>query len=177
MRVIDAQRVPADGPLVVASNHISYLDPVALGSACPRPISYMAKVELFAIPVLGPLIEGLEAYPVDRNRGDVAAIKRSVKILQEGRAVGIFPEGGRNLDGTAVPKTGAVLLASMAGAPLVPAAIGGTRNPRSLGRITVVFGEPMEILRDRKARGDDLEKWTRELMRRIAALKETIGAN
>jgi 1-acyl-sn-glycerol-3-phosphate acyltransferase len=76
MRVHGAELVPRDGPLIVACNHVSYFDPPALGVAMPRPIHYMAKVELFAMPVLGPVIARLNAFPVDRSRGDVAALGR-----------------------------------------------------------------------------------------------------
>ena len=97
MRVIGIENVPHEGPLIVACNHVSYVDPVALGVALPRRVWYMAKAELFHIPVLGPTIAALGAYPVDRGKGDVAAIRGSVRVLKEGKAIGIFPEGTRNL--------------------------------------------------------------------------------
>ena len=177
MQTVGRSNVPRSGPLIVACNHISYVDPVALGCASPRRLLYMAKLELFEIPVFGRILLELGAYPVDRSRGDVAAIKRSVAILKAGNAVGIFPEGGRNRDGTAKPRSGAALLASLSGAPIVPAAIAGTRYSKQLHRVTVAFGEPFHVVRDRQARGDDLEKWTDEIMRRIRMLKESIGAD
>ena len=102
-RVVGAERIPATGPLIIACNHVSYFDPPALGAAVPRPVSYMAKSELFAIPVLGPLIRALGAFPVDRSRGDVAAMRAAVRLLQGGAVFGIFPEGGRNIDGSKKP--------------------------------------------------------------------------
>ena len=87
--------------MIVACNHVSYLDPVVLGIGFLRPVTYLAKKELFAIPVLGPIIYKLGAYPLDREAGGAAAIRAALRALKEGRCVGIFPEGGRNLDGQA----------------------------------------------------------------------------
>ncbi|MDE2572525.1 MAG: 1-acyl-sn-glycerol-3-phosphate acyltransferase, partial [bacterium] len=75
LRVGGAERVPLRGPLILASNHTSYLDPPVLGCAAPRTVSYMAKSELFRIPLLGSIIGGLHAFPVERGKGDVAAIR------------------------------------------------------------------------------------------------------
>ena len=177
MRVHGAERVPLTGPLIVACNHVSYFDPPALGVAMPRPIHYMAKTELFAIPVLGRVITWLGAFPVDRSRGDRAAIKRSVEVLRSGEALGIFPEGTRNPTGEVEPQVGVALLASLAGAPVVPAFVSGTAKANRLARIDVAFGEPMQIGTGQKATREDLAKWTGEIMARVFALGETIGAD
>ena len=132
-RVIGVERIPAAGPLIIACNHVSYFDPPALGAAVPRPVSYMAKSELFAIPVLGPLIRALGAVPVDRSRGDVAAMRAAVRVLQAGAVFGIFPEGGRNLDGTKTPQLGVALLASWSGATVLPAYVSGTSQGKRAG--------------------------------------------
>ncbi|GAC1423404.1 MAG: lysophospholipid acyltransferase family protein [Candidatus Velthaea sp.] len=171
------ENVPRSGPVIVAGNHVSYLDPVAMGIGLPRPITYLAKKELFAIPLLGAIVRGCGAYPLDREAGGVAAVRAALRVLKEGKCVGIFPEGTRNKDGNAEEKGGAALLAALSGAPVVPAAIIGTRDAKRLGRIRVVYGEPLTIVRQRKADGDDLEKWTAEIMRRIRALEESIGAH
>ena len=170
-RVVGAQNVPQDGPLIVAANHISNFDPPLLGVALPRPVSYMAKKELFAMPVLKQLIPRLNAYPVDRQAGGTAALRASLRLLKEGRAVGIFPEGGRNVSGTNEEKAGAAFLAAASGAPVVPAAIVGTRKLRPFGRVTVVFGEPVRVERNRQSDGGDLEKGAAEIMQRIRALE------
>jgi 1-acyl-sn-glycerol-3-phosphate acyltransferase len=175
-RSYDAANVPATGPVIVACNHVSYLDPVVLGIGIRRPLTYLAKKELFAIPVLGPIITGLGVYPLDREAGGVAAVRAALRALKEGRCVGIFPEGTRNLTGQVEGKGGAALLGALSGAPVVPAAISGTRRARPFHRIRVVYGEPLHVERNRKADGDDLEKWTAEIMRRIRALEESIGA-
>ena len=173
-RVVGADKVPRDGGLVVAANHISNFDPPILGVAVPRPLWYMAKKELFAMPGLGALIRRLNAFPVDRQAGGTAALRASLRMLKEGRAVVVFPEGGRNVTGTNEEKAGAAFLAAVSGAPVVPAAIGGTRRLRPFGRVTVTFGEPMRVVRDRQSDGDDLEKGAAEIMQRIRALEESI---
>ena len=173
-RVVGAENVPSSGGLVVAANHISNFDPPILGVAVPRPVWYMAKKELFAMPVLGPLIRRLNAFPVDRQAGGTAALRASLRMLKEGRAVVIFPEGGRNVTGTNEEKAGAAFLAAVSGAPVVPAAIVGTRRLRPFRRVTVTFGEPMRVVRNRQSDGDDLEKGAAEIMQRIRALEESI---
>jgi 1-acyl-sn-glycerol-3-phosphate acyltransferase len=174
-RVIGAENVPRTGGVVVAANHISNLDPPLLGVASPRPISYMAKKELFAMPVLRWLLPPLNAFPVDRQAGGTAALRASLRMLKEGRCVGIFPEGGRNVTGTNEEKAGAAFLAAASGMPVVPAAIIGTRKLRPFGRVSVVFGEPMHVTRNRQSDGDDLEKGAAQIMQRIRALEESIS--
>ncbi len=176
-KVIGASNIPATGPAIVACNHVSYLDPPALGCGIERPIAYMAKTELFEIPVLGPVIRALGAFPVDRSRGDVAAIKQAAEVLKSGALLGIFPEGTRNIDGTVKPQLGVALLASMSGAPVVPAYLSGTSQAQRLAKVTVVYGEPVRFEPGRKARREDLAKWTDDLMSRIHALRETIVGN
>ena len=163
------ENVPRQGALIVACNHRSYLDPPGMGCFCPRRISYMAKKELFEIPVLGPLIRAVGAYPVDRQGSARAAIKRSLEVLEAGGTVGIFPEGTRNRDGSAAPQTGVALLASLSGAPVVPAHIGSDGASR-LARIKVAFGPPMRLPPDRKATHDDLAKFTADIMQAIQSL-------
>jgi 1-acyl-sn-glycerol-3-phosphate acyltransferase len=176
-RSFESRHVPSTGAVIVACNHVSYFDPVALGVGFTRPVTYLAKKQLFAIPVLGPIIARLGAYPLDREAGGVAAVRAALRALKEGRCVGIFPEGTRNRAGGAPEKGGAALLAALSGAPVVPAAIAGTRRLRLRHPIRVIYGEPLRVERQRKADGDDLEKWTEEIMQRIRALEEQIGDN
>ena len=172
-----AENVPRTGPVIVASNHLSYLDPVALGIGLPRMVTYLAKKELFEMPVLSFFVRGCGAYPLDREAGGVAAVRAALRVLKEGRCVGIFPEGTRNLSGAAPEKGGAAFLAALSGAPVVPAAITGTKDAKRFSQIRVVYGKPMVITRNRKADGDDLEKWTAEIMRSIRVREESIGGN
>jgi len=177
LRVAGTEHIPPRGPLIVACNHVSYFDPPALGAAATRPLGYMAKRQLFLIPLLGPLLRALGAFPVDRSRGDVAAIKAALELLSKGAAMGIFPEGTRNMKRDIKPQMGVALLASRTGAAVVPAHVSGTARVRRLARIGVAFGEPLRFESPGKATRDDLAKWTLELMRRIDALGEIFGGN
>lgn len=171
------ENIPRDGPLILACNHISLLDPPVMGSFVPRQISYMAKKELFDIPVLGPAIAAVGAYPVDRKGSAASAIKRSVEVLRRGGCIGIFPEGGRNLEGQHEARAGVALLASLGKAPVVPAAIVGLDRKHKRGQIKVAFGKPMSLPAGRKATRDELAKFTDEVMSEIYALARDIGGN
>lgn len=169
-RATGTENVPRSGPLIVACNHRSYLDPPGMGCFCPRRISYMAKKELFDIPILGPAISAVGAYPVDRQGSARAAIKRSLEVLQRGGTVGIFPEGTRNRDGSVQPQTGVALLATLAGAPIVPAHIGGSDRAAQFAQIKVAFGPPIMPPAGGKATHEELAKFTAEIMSAISAL-------
>lgn len=175
MQAHGRENVPKDGPVIIACNHISNLDPPVLGTASPRRISYMAKQELFEIPVLGPLIAAVGAYPVDRKGSATAAIKRSVEVLRAGGAVGIFPEGGRNITGENEVRGGVALLASLGKAPVVPACIVGTGKANRLAQFHVIFGKPLALPADRKATREEMANFTAEVMRAIRSLPESIG--
>jgi 1-acyl-sn-glycerol-3-phosphate acyltransferase len=176
-RATGVENIPREGPVIIACNHLSYLDPPVMGSFVPRRINYMAKAELFRIPVLGPAIRAVGAYPVDRHGSAKAAIKRSVEVLRDGGVIGIFPEGTRNASGAAEPRKGAALLASLSGAPVVPACILGSERAKRLGQIKVAFGTPLRLPADRKATSDDLAKFTDEIMGAIHALAESMSAD
>lgn len=179
-RVCGEERVPETGGLVVAANHRSYLDPPVLGAWFPRMIHFMAKKELFAMPVVGPVITSWQAFPVDRERADLGAIRHALRILRDGGVVGIFPEGRRNLDGEAKARGGAVLLAATAKVPIVPVALVGTsvalRRFRRSG-MEVRIGEPIVLQGSAgKPTKDEVDRWTSELSHtidRLADIKNT----
>lgn len=176
-RATGVENIPLEGPLIIACNHLAYLDPPVMGCFSPRQISYMAKRELFEIPVLGWAIRKVGAYPVDREGSATAAIKRSVEVLRAGGCIGIFPEGGRNQEGEKEARAGVALLASLGKAPVVPAAIVGSDRAKYLAQIKVAFGKPIALPADRKATRDDLEKFTNETMSAISALIREIGGD
>ena len=130
------EHVPMEGPLVVASNHGSHLDPPLLGHALGRPVAFMAKAELFAIPLLGAVIRACGAYPVRRGASDREAIRTATAKLEEGWATGVFLDGTRQANGRVNnPLPGAALLAARSGAPLLPVAIVNSHRALGSGRI------------------------------------------
>ena len=171
---IGGEHVPMTGPVILACNHISYLDPPAIGVSSPRAVSYMAKQELFDIPLLGQLIRLLYAFPIDRGRGDVGAMKQALAVLKTGACLGVFPEGTRNREGIKMtPGLGVALLAVKSGATVVPTFITGAADAKKFATIAVIFGEPLRIEGGRKASRKDLAKWSDVLMERIYQLRET----
>ena len=170
MLAYGTENVPKTGPVIIACNHVSYFDPPVLGTTSPRRISYMAKEELFRIPVLGPAIRAVGAYPVDREGSATAAIKRSVEVLRAGGVIGIFPEGGRNLSGAAQARGGVALLASLGKAPVVPARLIGTGNAKRLEQFRAYFGRPLSLPADRKASREEMANFTDQVMRAIRSL-------
>jgi 1-acyl-sn-glycerol-3-phosphate acyltransferase len=151
-RVVDAGRVPARGPVVLAANHESILDPFFLAAVTSRPIRFLTKAELFRNPVLAQVLRGLGGIPV-RREGDLGrAADASLEALEEGEIVGVFPQG------TCLPyrerrfQRGAARLALAAGAPLLPVLLVGTERtiqPRThrigFPRVTIVVGEPLSV--------------------------------
>ncbi|GAW93226.1 lysophospholipid acyltransferase family protein [Calderihabitans maritimus] len=145
-QVVGKENLPPQGPVVVVANHVSYWDPPVLGVALPRQIHFMAKEELFRIPLLGPLIRILGAFPVKRGKSDRAALKAGLQLLQEGKVLGLFPEGTRSKTGQLLPfQPGAALLALKAGVPIVPVALQGSRQilRRFRPTVRVVIGKPL----------------------------------
>ena len=124
--------VPLEGALVVVANHGSHIDPPLLGHALGRPVAFMAKAELFRVPLLGAIIRACGAYPVARGASDREAIRTATDRLEEGWAIGVFIDGTRQRDGRVnAPQAGAALLAARAGVPLLPVAI--VNSHRALG--------------------------------------------
>ena len=178
--------VPAKGPVLLVANHSSFLDPPLVGGMAPRPVSFMAKAELFRVPLLGALISRLNARPVRREGADTGALRASLRILQAGGALLVFPEGTRGPEGTLrEPKAGVGMLAVLSGAQVVPVLIQGSgrawprgqRLPRP-AKVTVTFG-PARVFarRDANGRKTDYEAVSRDMMAAIGRLaNETITA-
>ena len=172
------EHVPMEGPLVVASNHGSHLDPPLLGHALGRPVAFMAKAELFAVPLLGSVIRACGAYPVRRGASDREAIRTATAKLEEGWATGVFLDGTRQANGRVNnPLPGAALLAARSGAPLLPVAIVNSHRALGSGRIwprlvplQLRVGTPIPPPASR--RRPDLDTTTALLQERINALLE-----
>jgi glycerol-3-phosphate dehydrogenase (NAD(P)+) len=136
MSRIGREHIPADGPVIFAANHRSFLDPFVIACMSRRPLYYVAKKELFAKPLTAWFLNSLGAFPIDRGAADQDAMSTAREILQRGDSVLIFPEGTRIRPGTlGTPKRGVGRLALETGAPVVPVAVIGTENIRRGWRI------------------------------------------
>ncbi|GIW25646.1 1-acyl-sn-glycerol-3-phosphate acyltransferase [Meiothermus sp.] len=177
LQVEGAEKIPKEGPVILASNHMSFLDPVVMGVACPRVVSYMSRDDVFKYPILRWLLPRLYVIPVSRGSGDLGAIKAAIRVLKNGMAFGIFPEGRRSRTGFIEPfKTGTAAIALRTGATIVPAAIIGSdkawpvgKGPRLRRPIRVVFGDPI-ALPPGKTDHQTLEEVTRRLEAAVTEL-------
>lgn len=135
-RILGAENVPKRGPLIVVSNHASDFDPPILSAAVRRPVSYMAKEELFEVPVLSRAIALYGAYPVKRGSPDRSAIRAAMSQLENGWAIGIFLTGTRTIDGRIdQAKLGAAMIAAKMQVPLLPVSLWGTQAIVSKGKV------------------------------------------
>lgn len=147
------ENIPREGGVLLVSNHISLLDPVIVGSAANREIHFMARSNVFNIPLLGPLISVFNAYPVNRGRPDLGALRRTITLLKKGNAALIFPEGTRSFDGKlGKAHDGACFIAHRANVPTIPVYHKGAEKmmPRGSKRIrraklSVTFGKPIDF--------------------------------
>ena len=146
LQVYGADRVPLTGGLVVAANHFSWIDPPALGAACPRTLYFMAKVEVHRVPGLGELMRAFGTFAVRRGESDREAVRRMREIVREGGALGMFAEGTRQRSGVPGPvQPGAAMVAVNEEVPLIPAAIHGSQTWRlgNFAPVSIAWGEPM----------------------------------
>ena len=128
-RIYGVENVPQSGAVIVVSNHASYFDPPIVSSCVRRPVAYMAKEELFKVPVLAQAIKLYGAYPVSRGTADRNAIRAALEFLDNGWALGVFLEGTRTTDGRITdPKKGAALLAAKSQAPFLPVSLWGSEQ-------------------------------------------------
>ena len=146
IKVIGAENIPEYGA-VLCSNHIAAKDVIMLGVSCPRQIKFIAKKELFAIPILNSIMKSFGAIKLDRGGSDVQAIKKSVELVQKGDIVAIFPQGHRypGINPKLTPiKHGAALIAYRAKADVIPTCI-KVKNfkYRPFRRIEIIFGKPI----------------------------------
>jgi 1-acyl-sn-glycerol-3-phosphate acyltransferase len=181
LRVRGAEHVPASGPALIVSNHQSILDPPVIGGAARRQIYFLAKAELFRIPIFGSLIRALHARPVRREGSDPGALRTAAQLLGEGKALLVFPEGTRSLNGSlGEGKPGVGMLAVTSGAPVVPAYVSGTLEALPRGsawprrsQVSVSFGPALHFKpRNGAGRKERYREAALEMMRGIAELKE-----
>jgi 1-acyl-sn-glycerol-3-phosphate acyltransferase len=171
------ENVPEEGAVIIAGNHPSYLDPVLIGLPIKRKIRFMAWDALFRIPLLGQIIRAMGAFPVDirKGRGE-AAYLQALRVLESGRALGVFPEGQRS-DQAAMGdlRAGVARLAIETGAPIVPVTIGGAMRawpkwkllPRP-AKVVVRYHEPIRLSEEERAANRDDREFQRRVTERVA---------
>ncbi|HEY5997768.1 MAG TPA: lysophospholipid acyltransferase family protein [bacterium] len=183
LRVEGAGHVPAAGPCILAANHASYVDPIVLAIACPRPVRFIVDRAQYVRPLVHWIATRTGAIPVENAPRDLGSLRRALEALRAGSVLGIFPEGGRSDDGSLkAARPGAALLALRAGVPLLPVAIAGSfraysrhhRVPRP-GPIAVRIGPPLAFpaaWAEHRGRGH-LDEAAALLMERIGSLLAT----
>ena len=145
------EHLPLDGPALLAVNHQSDFDPWLVGVAFPRPMKFLAKSELFRVPVLQRLIVALGAFPIERGVGDREALRRSLDVLAAGEVLLMFPEGTRHTDGRVHDfQPGVGMLALRSGAPVIPVAMKGNERFTTEGRlrfpkVRLMAGPPVDL--------------------------------
>ena len=177
MKVIGAENVPKEGPVLLCSNHLAKRDPVLLGLSQRRQVFYMAKEELFQNRFLGGMFRMLGAFPVKRGSGGSDALEDAYALLAQNGVVGVFIEGHRSRDGKLLkPKTGAALLAYETKAPVVPVCItaGDGKQPGMFKRTLIRFGKPISAgeLNIQDDSSLQLRRASRTIMAQIAQLRE-----
>jgi 1-acyl-sn-glycerol-3-phosphate acyltransferase len=170
--VSGTEHVPSSGGYILASNHLSMIDPLVVGAFIPRRVRFMAKSELWRTPVLRTWLDLVGAFPVRRGESDMNAIKTAIRLLEAGEVVGIFPQGTRQRADTPIEaERGVALIALRSGAPVLPAAIWGSDQAVPVGglpwfgHVGVRYGPPVELGR---ARGEALKGAVDEAANRVA---------
>ena len=184
-RILNSDRLPDTGAFILAGNHMSFLDPPFFGLCCRREAFYMSRDSLFRHPVANWILRSWNCVPLKREGGDIGAMRTVLRMLGEGKAVLMFPEGTRSRDGQLQEaRAGIGMIVAKAGVPVVPMRIFGTEKALPKGaslprpaKVTVAFGEPFTypLPADfEQLRGDDLKAVYldigRQVMSRIAAL-------
>ena len=171
-RVDGLENIPAEGAFILCCNHIAARDPFYLAIREKRRyFHFMAKAELFEHKVVGAVLRGLDAFPVDRGHSDLNAVRTSMALLKDGHGLGIFPQGTRSPDNSPTPMLdGVSMIALRSGAPVIPAYIGGPY--RLFHRTQISFGPPVSFEGlSRRVDSDTLDKATRRIEAAVWGLK------
>jgi 1-acyl-sn-glycerol-3-phosphate acyltransferase len=153
LRVVGSERVPRTGGVLLVANHQSYLDPVLIGVRLPRPLSYIAKSELFENHYADRLLRWFNSFPVHQGSIDLHAVRETITRLRSGRALAIFPEGSRTNNGEMLPlERGVALVVRRAKVPVIPVVIEGSYQAWPINRplfrpskIRILYGAPMQL--------------------------------
>ncbi|PLT34859.1 1-acyl-sn-glycerol-3-phosphate acyltransferase [Bacillus sp. V5-8f] len=159
VKTIGKENFPKDGGVLICANHIDNLDPPIVGITCPRDIHFMAKEEIFRVPVLKSILPRVNAFPVKRGMSDREALRTGLSLLKDGKVLGLFPEGTRSKNGElGEGLAGAGFFALRTDAKVVPCAIIG---PYKMFRpLKVIYGKPIDFTeyRSKKISADEATK-------------------
>jgi 1-acyl-sn-glycerol-3-phosphate acyltransferase len=184
-RFIGVEHVPKKGPVILAANHASYLDPPVVGSGLNRDINYLARQSLFRFPLIGRLLVSWNSVPVDREGGGARGLKNILDRLLDGAGIILFPEGTRSPDGKFLPaQAGIGLVVAKSDAPVVPVHVFGSNKAWGRNqklplpkRITVRYGEPMRFEKLRTEARDCSKERLKAIYQQIAdEIMEAIAA-
>ncbi|SFC44594.1 1-acyl-sn-glycerol-3-phosphate acyltransferase [Bacillus sp. OV322] len=170
VRIIGKENIPKEGGVLICSNHIDNLDPPVVGMTATRDIHFMAKEELFRLPLLKEILPRVNAFPVKRGMSDREALRKGLSLLKEGRVLGLFPEGTRSKNGElGEGLAGAGFFALRSKAAIVPCAIIGPY--KLFGRLKVVYGKPIDFnkYREQKTSADEATGIIMEEIRKLIA--------
>lgn len=170
IKVIGKENFPKEGGVLLCTNHIDNFDPPVVVITCPRTVHFMAKEELFEMPLLKSILPRVKAFPVKRGMSDRQAMRTGLSILKEGKVVGLFPEGTRSKDGQLQKGlAGAGFFALRGNATVMPCAIIGPYKPFS--PLKVVYGKPIDMTPYREQK-TPVEEVTAMIMDEIRKLIE-----
>lgn len=175
VQVSGRENLPSAGAVILCANHISDLDMFFIGIKIKRFVCWMAKEELFKVPLMGGFIKFMGAFPIKRGKGDIGSIKTALGILEEGKVLGIFPEGtrtkGKNKSSIRI-KPGITMLAARSGAQIIPVGISGTY--KLFSKVKIHFGKPfsLEIDSDSKLSNQEMSEISKGIMDKVYKLLE-----
>lgn len=175
LKVHNAENFPKDDAAIIVANHKSNWDPFVCASVVPRQLFFMAKKEIFDVPVLSGIAKAFGAFPVNREIADIGAIKTAMSLLKQGKCVAIFPEGTRVKGGKEHNvKSGAVMIASKAKVPVIPMAIKGKYG--LFRKIDIYIGSPVyaENSDGTKLSHEEIDELSKQLMSDVL---KTAGEN
>ncbi len=176
LKIEGFSNIPRSGAVIVAPNHLSYLDPLLVAVAIDRPVHFMAKAELFDYKIFGKLLTRVYAFPIKRGNADRHAIRYALQIMDEGKVLGIFPEGTRKKPGQVEhTQAGAALIALRSGAPVLPVACIGSDRTVPCGwlwPLVIRIGEPISMLnyQDQKINSVTMQNLSDEISNGINVL-------
>lgn len=153
LKVYGQENIPKTGAFILAANHVSYLDPLAVGVAANREVNFMARHDLFSVPILGWWMSNVKAFPVKRDTADISALKEAIRRLRRGEGLVLFPEGRRSPDGEMLsPEAGVGFIAAKSQAIVIPVFVKGTDQALPKGakfikphKISVYFGAQIHL--------------------------------